>query len=43
MIRQKNKEKRLEFCKKNLGTGDNFHDVVFTDESTVQLALKVQV
>ena len=38
MIRQKNKEKRLEFCKQLLGTGDNFHDVVFTDESTVQLA-----
>ena len=32
MIRDKNKEKRLEFCNELLVTQDDFSDVVFTDE-----------
>lgn len=38
LIRERNKEKRVEFCQRLLSTGENFHDVIFTDESMVQLA-----
>lgn len=37
MIRQANKEKRVDFCKQVLEAGDNFDDVIFTDEAMVQL------
>lgn len=36
MIRQANKEKRLEFAQTN--REDDFENVVFTDESTIQLS-----
>ena len=36
MIRQANKEKRLEFAQTN--REDNFENVIFTDESTIQLS-----
>ena len=35
LIREKNKEKRLEWARDNIG--DDFADVIFTDECTVQL------
>ena len=36
MIRQANKEKRLEFAQTN--REDNFENVIFTDKSTIQLS-----
>ena len=37
LIRERNKEKRVEFCKDILSDGDTFDNVVFTDEVIVQL------
>ena len=37
MIRETNKEKRLKFCEEALSKKDTFDDVVFTDESSIQL------
>ena len=36
-IRQPNQVKRLAFCHDLTRTGDTFHDVIFTDESSVQV------
>lgn len=36
-IREKNKEKRLDFCMQLQATNDQFDDVIFTDECSVQL------
>lgn len=35
LIRDYNKEKRLEWCRKVLADKDEFKDVIWTDESTV--------
>lgn len=37
LVREANKEKRVLWCKKQLAAKEKFLDVVFTDESTVQL------
>lgn len=37
MIRDKNKEARLQFCKDLITTDDRFEDVIFSDETTLQL------
>ena len=37
LIREQNKLKRVDFCQLVLRNGDNFQDVVFTDETMVQL------
>ncbi|KAL6742774.1 hypothetical protein Aduo_015888 [Ancylostoma duodenale] len=37
LIRERNREKRLLFCKEMLRINERFNDVVFADESTVQL------
>ena len=37
MIRAPNKEKRVEFCKQLLDTNDNFNDVIWSDECSIQL------
>ncbi|KAK3107688.1 hypothetical protein FSP39_019917 [Pinctada imbricata] len=37
MIRDVNKQKRVEFCKELISTNDSLENVVFTDECTVQL------
>ena len=37
LIREANKSKRVEFCQKLLDTHESFDDVVFTDESMIQL------
>ncbi|EYB85320.1 hypothetical protein Y032_0300g1798 [Ancylostoma ceylanicum] len=37
LIRQRNREKRLAFCREMLEKRETFNDVVFVDESTVQL------
>lgn len=37
MIREVNKVKRVDFCKQLVLDNDNFNDIVFTDECTVQL------
>ena len=37
LIREGNKAKRLEWCRKMLETNERFDDVVFTDESSIQL------
>ena len=37
LVRDANKEKRLTWCKEQLAKKDKFLDVVFTDESSVQL------
>ena len=36
-IRDANKIKRLDWCNKRMEEKEDFHDVIFTDESTVQL------
>ena len=36
MVRQPKKEKRLLFCRDLLARGDDFNDVIFTDECTVR-------
>lgn len=38
LIRQANKQKRLEFCQQLLSSGENFNNIIFTDESMVILA-----
>lgn len=38
LIRDANKVKRVEFCQRVLQSGENFNDIVFTDESMVQLS-----
>lgn len=37
LIRELNEDKHVEFCQRLLSTGENFHDIIFTDESMVQL------
>lgn len=37
MVRTVNKEKRVEFCKTLIARNENFDDVIFTDECSVQL------
>ncbi|EYB89875.1 hypothetical protein Y032_0227g2836 [Ancylostoma ceylanicum] len=37
MIKENNKQTRLEFCRRNLEDFATFRDCVFTDESTVQI------
>ena len=37
LIRQRNEEKTLEWCKKMKEEGETFDDVIFTDESTIAL------
>ena len=37
MIKDANKEKRLEWCKKMKSEKEQFDDVIFTDESSVML------
>ena len=37
LIRIANKEKRKEWCVRMLETEEDFHDVIFTDESSIQL------
>ena len=37
LVREANKEKRLEWCRKQLAAQEKFQNVVFTDESSVQL------
>ena len=37
MIREANKQKRIDFCQHLLTTSENFRDIIFTDESMVQL------
>ena len=37
LIRQRNEEKRLEWCKKMKKDKEKFHNVIFTDESTIEL------
>ena len=37
MIREANKVKRLTFCQQLITDNDNFADIIFTDECTVQL------
>lgn len=37
LIREQNKQKRLEWCQKMIDANEQFNDVMFTDESSVQL------
>lgn len=37
MIRNENKEKRMDFCRKLIAEKENFDNIIFTDECTVQL------
>ena len=37
LIREQNKQKRLEWCQKMIATNEQFKDVIFTDECSVQL------
>ena len=37
LIRNANKQKRLEWCQQMVDTNEQFEDVVFTDESSIQL------
>lgn len=37
LIRQPNKQKRLDFCNHLLSTNETFKDIIFTDEAMVQL------
>ena len=37
LIRDANKQKRLEWCQEMINTNEQFDDVIFTDESSVQL------
>ena len=37
MVREPNKVKRVNFCKDLLEANENFKDVIFSDESTIQL------
>ena len=38
MVRDANKIKRLEFCQKVIDTNDDFNNIIFTDESSVELS-----
>lgn len=38
LIRDVNKQKRVEFCQRLLASGEKFHNIVFTNESMVQLS-----
>lgn len=42
LIREANKDKRVAFCQNLLQTGENFHNVIFTDESMIKLAPSVR-
>lgn len=37
LIREANKQKRMDFCQHMLSTRENFYDIIFTDETLVQL------
>lgn len=37
LIREANKQKRLDFCETMLSTRETFNDIIFTDEAMVQL------
>ena len=37
LVREANKDKRVAWCKEQLAKKDKFLDVIFTDESSVQL------
>ena len=37
MVRDVNKEKRVEFCQQLLSTDESFNDIIWTDECTIQL------
>jgi len=37
MVRDANKTKRLEFCRKIIETNDDFGNVIFTDESSIEI------
>ena len=37
MVREANKIKRLEFCQNVIATNDDFGNIIFTDESTVEI------
>ena len=42
LISESNQEKRVEWCKERIETGDmDFDDVLFTDKCTVQLSLNI--
>ena len=42
LIRQQNKQKRVEFCERLLETGENFDNVIFTDETMIQLSPSIR-
>lgn len=42
LIQQQNKEKRVEFCQRLLETGENFENIIFTDETMIQLAPSIR-
>ena len=37
VVREKNKQPRVDFCKALIETNDNLSDIIFSDESTFQL------
>lgn len=37
LIRDVNKQKRVEFCQNLLSSGETFHNIIFTDETMIQL------
>ena len=41
-IQDANKMRRLDWCNKRMEEKEHFHDVIFTDESTVQLEFHQQ-
>ena len=43
MIRESNQLKRIEFCSRLIDTNDALDDVIFTDETSVQLNQNVNV
>ena len=42
LIRQQNKEKRVDFCQRMLETGENFENIIFSDETMIQLAPSIR-
>jgi len=42
LIRQVNKEKRVQFCQQLVASGENFDNIIFTDESMIQLTPSVR-
>ena len=43
MVRDANKIKRLEFCQKIIKTNDDFGNIIFTDESSVEIELATTI